>query len=134
MIMDITFPGGVKVDAGFHGFTVHTDQPKDHGGDGTAPAPFELFLASIGTCAGFYVLRFCQQRGLATEGLGLTLESIKDPGTGRTATIRLDIRLPQDFPEKYRDAVIRAADQCAVKRHIVEAPRFEVVTSVLETA
>lgn len=134
MIMDITFPGGVKVDAGFHGFTVHTDQPKDHGGDGTAPAPFELFLASIGTCAGFYVLRFCQQRGLATEGLGLTLESIKDPGTGRTATIRLDIRLPQDFPEKYRDAVIRAADQCAVKRHIVEAPSFEVVTSVLETA
>lgn len=134
MIMDITFPGGVKVDAGFHGFTVHTDQPKDHGGDGTAPAPFELFLASIGTCAGFYVLRFCQQRGLATEGLGLTLESIKDPETGRTATLRLDIRLPQDFPEKYRDAVIRAADQCAVKRHIVEAPRFEVVTSVLETA
>lgn len=135
MIMNITFPGGVKVDAGFHGFTVQTDQPKGHGGDGTAPAPFDVFLASIGTCAGFYVLRFCQQRGLATEGLGLTLETIKDPEAGRVATIRLDIRLPDGFPEKYRDAVIRAADQCAVKRHIVEAPRFEVVTSspALET-
>lgn len=136
MIMDITFPGGVKVDAGFHGFTVHTDQPKDHGGDGTAPAPFDVFLASIGTCAGFYVLRFCQQRGLSTEGLGLTLETIKDPEAGRVAAIRLDIRLPQGFPDKYREAVIRAADQCAVKRHVVEAPRFEVVASapVLETA
>jgi ribosomal protein S12 methylthiotransferase accessory factor len=136
MIMDITFPGGVKVDAGFHGFTVHTDQPRDHGGDGSAPAPFDVFLASIGTCAGFYVLRFCQQRGLAAEGLGLTLETIRDPEAGRVATIRLDIRLPEGFPEKYRDAVIRAADQCAVKRHIVEAPRFEVVTSspVLESA
>ena len=129
MNMDITFPGGLKVDAGFHGFTVHTDQPQDHGGDGAAPAPFDVFLASIGTCAGFYVLRFCQQRGLATAGLGLTLETVKDPEAGRIATIRLDIRLPEGFPEKYREAVIRAADQCAVKRHIVEAPRFEVVTS-----
>ncbi len=129
MIMDVTFPGGVKVDAGFHGFTVHTDQPEDHGGDNTAPSPFEFFLASIGTCAGFYVLRFCQQRGLATDGLGLTLESIRDPETKRVATIRLAIRLPEGFPEKYHEALIRTADQCAVKRAILEAPSFEVVAT-----
>jgi putative redox protein len=129
MNMQISFPGGVKVDAGVKGFTIHTDQPLDHGGGGTAPAPFDLFLASIGTCAGFYVLRFCQQRELPTDGLGLTLETVRDPQGGRIDTIRLEIQLPEGFPEKYRDAVIRAADQCAVKKHILEAPRFEVVTA-----
>jgi putative redox protein len=129
MNMQISFPGGLEVDAAFQGFTVHTDQPQDHGGAGTAPAPFDLFLASIGTCAGFYVLRFCQQRRLPTDGLGLTLETVKDSQSMRTDTIRLEIQLPEGFPEKYRDAVIRAADQCAVKRHIVEAPRFEVLTT-----
>jgi ribosomal protein S12 methylthiotransferase accessory factor len=129
MSMKITFPGGpqsVAVDAEFKGFTFHTDQPKDHGGGGTGPAPFDFFLASIGTCAGLYVLRFCQQRGLSTKGLGLTLDLAKAPDGSRIDTVRLQIHLPDGFPEKYRDAVIRAADQCAVKRHILEPPRFEV--------
>jgi putative redox protein len=128
MIMQISFPGGLKADAAFKGFTVRTDQPLDHGGDATAPTPFSLFLASIGTCAGLNVLAFCQKRGLSTDGLGLTMENIKDPESSRTAVIRLEIQLPEGFPEKYREAVIRAADQCTVKKHILEPPHFEVVT------
>jgi len=128
--MKITFPGGVAVDAEFRGLKVHTDQRVDHGGGGTGPEPFELFLASLGTCAGLYALRFCQQRGIDTTGLGLTLDTEKDPSGTRTGTVRLAIDLPGGFPEKYRDAIVRAADQCAVKRHILEAPRFEVTASL----
>lgn len=128
MNMKITFPGGVAVDADYKGFKIHTDQPKDHGGEGTGPAPFDLFLASLGTCAGLYVLRFCQQRDLPTEGLGLTLETIKDPEGKKIDLVLLEIQLPSGFPDKYSEAVIRAADQCAVKKHIFDPPRFEIVT------
>jgi putative redox protein len=126
MEMQIGFPGGVAVQALFDGFTVRTDQPAAAGGGGTAPAPFDLFLASIGTCAGFYALRFCQERGIPTEGLSLKLSTVRDPERKRLATIRLVLGLPPGFPEKYGPAIIRAMDQCAVKRHIVEAPGFEV--------
>ena len=132
--MSITFPGGVQVDAKFRGLKVHTDQRVDHGGDGTGPEPFELFLASLGTCAGFYALRFCQQRSIDTGGLELTLDTEKDPSGTRIGTVKIDIHLPEGFPEKYREAIVRAADQCAVKRHVVEAPVFEVVASRVRQA
>lgn len=122
--MDITFPGGVAVDARFNGFTLHTDQSVRHGGKSSGPTPFDLFLASIGACAGFYALRFCQERNLSTAGLGLRLATELDPSTGRLALVRLEMHLPPDFPEKYRAAIVRAADQCSVKRHILEPPRF----------
>lgn len=128
MDMKITFPGGLAVNAGFKGFTVATDQRVENGGGGTAPEPFDLFLASLGTCAGLYALRFCQQRGLDTAGLGLTLVTEKEPESKHLALVRLEIELPAGFPDKYRDAIVRAVDQCAVKRHIVEPPRFEVAT------
>lgn len=124
--MQITFPGGAAVDAQFRDLTVHTDQRVGHGGEGTGPEPFELFLASLGTCAGLYALRFCQQREIDTTGLGLTLTTEKDPSGTRIGTVRMEIQLPMGFPAKYRDAILRAADQCAVKRHIVEPPSFEL--------
>lgn len=129
MSMKITFPGGLAVNAAFKGFTVATDQKVENGGNASAPEPFDLFLASLGTCAGFYALRFCQQRGIDTEGLGLTLSTERDPEAKRLATIRLEIELPAGFPEKYREAIVRSVDQCAVKRHIVDPPRFEVMTA-----
>jgi ribosomal protein S12 methylthiotransferase accessory factor len=129
MNMKITFPGGLRVNAAFKGFVVTTDQGLEHGGDGTAPEPFDLFLASLGTCAGLYALRFCQQRGIATWDLGLTLTTKKHPEAKGLALVRLEIELPAGFPEKYREAIVRAVDQCAVKRHIVEPPPFEVVTT-----
>jgi putative redox protein len=124
----ITFPGGAAVDASFKGFTVHTDQTPEHGGGGTGPEPFDLFLASLGACAGLYALRFCQQRAIDTTGLGVKLSTVRDPGAPLLRTVRLEIQLPEGFPEKYHDAIIRAADQCPVKRHVLAPPAFEVVT------
>jgi len=126
--MEITFPGGLAVDARFDGFCVRTDQPVDYGGENSAPAPFDLFLVSIGTCAGFFALRFCQERELPTEGLKLTLETERDAERHRMSKIRLTIHLPPGFPEKYRRAIIRATNQCSVKRAIIDPPEFDAVT------
>lgn len=128
MAMEITFPGGVAVNALYKGFTIATDQPEKAGGKNSAPAPFDLFMASIGTCAGFFALRFCQERELPIEGLKVSLDTERDPESHRIAKIRIRIDLPEGFPEKYRKAIVRAVDQCTVKRHILEPPQFEVVT------
>lgn len=122
----ISFPGGVAVDATYKGNTVRTDQPPAAGGTGSAMSPFDLFLASIATCMGFYALRFCQERNLATEGLGLTLEPVRDEQAKRLSLIRVELVLPPAFPEKYRPAIERAVDHCAVKKHILEPPAFEL--------
>lgn len=128
MEMEITFPGGARVDAVFGPHTVRTDQPAKGGGEDSAPTPFQLFLASIGTCAGIYVLGFCRQRGLPTAGVKLTQRLRVDPATGRVAEIDLEIRVPADFPEKYRDALVRAAEQCTVKKHLESPPRISART------
>ena len=125
-LMEIDFPGGAAVSARFRGHEILTDQPARAGGNDTAPPPFDLFLASIGTCAGFYALRFCQSREIDTEGLGVTLEPVRDPETKRIATIRIELKLPPGFPERYHRVILRAVDQCAVKRHIVQPPEFDV--------
>ena len=130
MDMIISFPGGARVNAEFGGLTVKTDQPTQGGGDGSAPTPFATFLASIGTCAGIYVLGFCKQRGLATDGIRLVQQMERDPATGLVGTIRLRIEVPPSFPEKYYDALIRAADQCAVEKHLEHPPQFDVMTVV----
>ncbi len=127
MAMEVTFPGGVAVEAQFKGFTVRTDQPVQAGGQGSASSPFDLFLASIGTCAGYFALRFCQERGIDTAGLRVTLDTERAPEGHRIGKIRMEAHLPPGFPEKYRKAILRAMDECAVKRHIVEPPEFEVV-------
>jgi ribosomal protein S12 methylthiotransferase accessory factor len=125
--MDIRFPGGLRVEALHEGFWIRTDQPLAQGGGGEAPSPFDLFLASIGTCAGFYALRFCQQRNLDTEGLALSVTPERDSAGKRVVRIRIEIALPPAFPAKYREPILRAVDQCAVKRHLAEPPQFDVV-------
>jgi len=126
----VTFPGGARVDAEFGSHTIRTDQPPQAGGDGSAPAPFALFLASIGTCAGIYVLGFCRQRGLPTDGIRIVQRMDPDPRTGMIGSIALDIEVPPGFPAKYHDALVRAASQCAVKKHLEAPPRFDVRTVV----
>jgi len=133
MLLTISFPGGVAVDATINGHTVRTDQLAPLG-SAEAMTPFDLFFASIGTCAGFYALRFCQERGIATEGLGLSVEPVRDPVRKRVGTVRMLLRLPDAFPEKYEEAILRAIDQCSVKRHVLEAPAFEVAVERAATA
>jgi ribosomal protein S12 methylthiotransferase accessory factor len=133
MDMTVTFPGGLRVDARFGPHQIQTDQPLKAGGDGSAPAPFSLFLASIGTCAGIYVLSFCRQRGLPTDDIQITQRIVPDPVKGLVGRVELDIEVPENFPEKYYDALVRAADQCAVKKHLESPPEFAVRTVVRET-
>jgi putative redox protein len=126
----VTLPGGKKVDALVGKHVVRTDQPAESGGDDTAPPPFALFLAAIGTCAGIYVAGFCQKRGLPTEGIRIRQRNHFDRETGALQRVELDVEVPPAFPEKYREALVRVADQCAVKKAIQAQPTFEVRTVV----
>lgn len=126
MEMKVYFPGNLRVDADYKGFTIHTDQPVSAGGDGSAPAPFDLFMVSIGTCAGIFMLSFMKQRGIDPEGSGVTLRSERDPH-GMIGKVDLVLHLPAGFPEKYEAAIVRAVEQCSVKRHIHQPPAFSVI-------
>jgi putative redox protein len=128
MEMTVDFPGGARVNAHFGSFTVETDQPKEEGGEGTAPTPFELFLASLATCAGFYVLGYCKTRGISTDGIKLIQKLEHDPAGKLIRKVRLEILLPPEFPKKYSSAVVRAAASCFVKKHLENPPAFEIVT------
>jgi ribosomal protein S12 methylthiotransferase accessory factor len=124
MEMQITFPGGARVRADFGDYSILTDQPADKGGDGSAPAPFDHFLASIGTCAGFFVNKFLTQRKLSTEGVSVVLRTTRDPETRMVTEIELDVVLPDDFPEKYERAIVNSVNLCSVKKHLLTPPRF----------
>jgi ribosomal protein S12 methylthiotransferase accessory factor len=130
MEMMISFPGNKKVDSTYKGFTVHTDQPVSEGGENTAPSPFDLFLASIGTCAGIYVSSFCSERQIDTADLRLILGFSANAVTGMVEQIDIQIKLPSGFPEKYKAAVIRTAEMCFVKKHLSAPPQFHVAASI----
>lgn len=128
-MMKIKLAGRKKVNAELNGFTVYTDQPLAAGGEGTAPAPFDMFLASLGTCAGIYIVGFCQSRGLDSEGIEIELKLGYDQVQRRIGSVDLDIQVPSDFPEKYREALVNTANLCAVKKFIENPPTFNTYTS-----
>ena len=128
-MMEITFDGGKVVTAHSHGHQIKTDQPVSSGGENSAPAPFELYLASIGTCAGIYVKSFCDNRKIPTDKIKIIQNNEFDKESGLPVNITLDIQLPADFPEKYKAAVISVAALCKVKRSIASPPVFNVITS-----
>ncbi len=130
MEMIIDFPGGSRVDAHFGGFSVPTDQPPSGGGEGSAPTPFATFLSTIGTCAGIYVLGFCRQRGISTDGIRLVQRMQVDPMTRLVNEVQVTIELPDGFPAKYAEAVVRAAEQCAVKKHFEQPPVIHVSSTL----
>jgi ribosomal protein S12 methylthiotransferase accessory factor len=131
MRIETRFEGGLGVSADLRGHRVRTDQPASSGGADAAPSPFDLFLASLATCAGYYALQFCRKRGIDEAGLAVTLEVDKDPETGRLRELNFEVSPPAALPEKYRDALLRAVDQCAVKRALGAPP---VMTSKLVAA
>lgn len=126
----VSFPGGLRVDAEYKGFLINTDQPIYSGGEETAPAPFDLFLASIATCAGIYVVYFCRERGIPTDKAVVIMRTEKNPETKMIARISIELQLPPEFPEKYKNAVIRAVDQCSVKAHILKPPAFSIEAKI----
>ncbi|MCC6299965.1 MAG: OsmC family protein [Anaerolineales bacterium] len=130
----IDFPGGARVDAHFNGHTVKTDQPAAGGGEGAAPTPFEMFLASLGACAGTYILGFCRQRNLPTEGIRVVQRTRTNHDTGKLEKVEMEIQIPPSFPQQYRSALIRSAELCKVKKTIENPPLFEIVTRETEGA
>ena len=130
MELNITFGKGKRVDAEVNGFTIRTDQSVAGGGEASAPEPFTYFLSSIGTCAGIYVLGFCQARSIPTDEIRLTQRVEYDREKHRLSRVAIDIHLPASFPDKYRDAVRRAAETCAVKRAILDPPDFVIETKL----
>lgn len=129
MDMEVNFPGGKKVDAEYKGFTIKTDQSKKEGGESSAPEPFSLFLASIGTCTGVYVLEFCKKRDIPTDNIKLILKLNKNRELHLVDKIEIDVQVPNDFPDKYKNAIIKAASLCAVKRHLENPPKIEIIVT-----
>jgi ribosomal protein S12 methylthiotransferase accessory factor len=127
--MEITFDGGKIITAHTHGHSIKTDQPVDNGGTNTAPAPFDIFLASIGTCAGIYVKSFCDNRNIPTEGIKIIQTQEWNQETGLPTAVKIDIKVPEGFPEKYKASLVHVAELCKVKKSIANPPRFEIVTS-----
>jgi ribosomal protein S12 methylthiotransferase accessory factor len=128
--MEITFNGGKVVTAYLHGHIIKTDQPVNSGGENSAPTPFELYLASIGTCAGIYVKSFCDNRQIPTDNIKIVQTIEYDKESGLPANILIDVQLPPDFPEKYKASVIHVAELCKVKKSIKNPPEFKIVTSL----
>lgn len=126
--INVSFPGNLVVEAESGAFTIRTDQPVKSGGDNSAPSPSDLFLVSIATCAGFFALRFCQERKIDTSTMSLNMGYDWNKETKRYGTFSIELKLPEGFPDKYRKAIVRAMDQCAVKRHIIDPPDFAVTT------
>ena len=126
MEIKVHSPGGLVVDAYFGDFKVSTDQPLADGGTNSAPSPFDLFLASLATCAGYYVAAFCRERGLPTEGMAIRMTNDWNDKTHLAENVHIEVVLPPDFPSKYRRAVIRAAGMCTVKRHLEQPPAFHI--------
>ena len=130
MDMRIRLGGGKKVDAEFGAFVLRTDQPKQYGGEDSAPSPFDLFLASIGTCAGYFIQNYCQSRGLSTEGVEIVQQMDWDTARHLVTKVRLAIRVPESFPEPYRASLVSAVNLCTVKKHLKNPPEIEAATVV----
>jgi ribosomal protein S12 methylthiotransferase accessory factor len=128
MDIEVYFEEGAKVNARMGKHIIKTDQKVHGGGEDSAPAPFDYFLASLVTCAGIYVKVFCDKRGIDSSGIRIIQKHRNDGESRKLAGIDLEILLPDDFPEKYRDAVIKAADRCAVKRMLKDPPEIRVQT------
>ena len=128
-MMEITFDGGKVVTAHMHGHVIRTDQPPESGGGNTAPAPFELFLASIGTCAGIYVKSFCDNRQIPAENIKLIQTTRYNKETGLPSEVNIEIKLPPDFPEKYKASILHVAGLCKVKKSIADPPSFEITAT-----
>ncbi len=125
-IVAVDFPGGKRVDARVGQFLIETDQSEKAGGSASAPEPFDLFLASIATCAGIFALGFCQARNLSTEGMALKMVCERDEKKKLFGKMTFQLTLPQGFPDKYRNGITRSMELCAVKRHMTDAPEFSV--------
>jgi len=127
-VIEVSFPKGKQVSANIKGFDLLTDQPVAAGGNGEAASPFDFFLSSLATCAGFYAVSFCQSRDIDTTGMSVELSREVDKETKLISNIEIKLIVPTGFPEKYEKSILRAMDQCSVKRHLDNPPAISTIT------
>ncbi len=125
--LEVVFAGNKKVNVKFRGFEIKTDQPIEAGGDGTAPTPYDLFLSSIAACAGIFALSFFETRKLSMNGFKIWLEVEWDSVKHRLSKAIIKMKLPPDFPDKYKKALVEAVNLCSVKRTIKDPPEFDIM-------
>jgi putative redox protein len=127
----VSFPSPTRIQASAGGLTVEVGPPPDRGGDPDAYGPFDILLCSLAACTGFQVADFLRERGFDTADAGVRIEAERSPETHLLERISIEIDVPAGFPDKYRDAIVRAAGLCFIKQQLGQKP--EIVTSVAGT-
>ena len=134
MELKVTLEGGKRVATRVGNHVIETDQPKESGGDDSAPAPYDLFLASIATCVGFYIQSYCETKDIDVTGIRITLNATRDPESRQVSGFVTTIEVPPSLPDKLYPVLCKVAEQCAVKKTIMSNPSFVVKTRPLTPA
>lgn len=124
MEIKVNFLDNLRLEAKFDDFTVIADQPIRYKGDGSAPGPFDYFLASSALCAAYFVKLYCQTRDIPTEHIRLSQNNIVDPENRYAQIFKIQVELPADISEKDRQGILRSIDRCTVKKVVQQGPEF----------
>ena len=128
MEINVNFLDNLRLEAKFDDFTVITDQPIRYKGDGSAPSPFDYFLASSALCAAYFVRVYCLARDIPTHNIRLSQNNIVDPENRYNQIFKIQVELPEDISDKDRQGILRAIDRCTVKKVVQTGPDFQIET------
>jgi len=128
MEIKVNFLDNLKLEAKFDDFTVTADQPIRYKGDGSAPSPFDYFLASSALCAAYFIKVYCKARDISTENIKLSQNNIVDPEDRYNQIFQIQVELPDDISDKDRQGILRSIDRCTVKKVVQTGPEFKIET------
>lgn len=126
MEIKVNFLDNLRLEAKFDDFTVIADQPIRYKGDGSAPGPFDYFLASSAMCAAYFVKVYCNSRDIPTENIRLSQNNIVDPEDRYNQIFKIQVELPESISDKDRQGILRSIDRCTVKKVVQTGPEFKV--------
>ena len=126
MEIKVNFLDNLRLEAKFDDFTVITDQPIRYKGDGSAPSPFDYFLASSALCAAYFVKVYCNSRDIPTDNIRLSQNNIVDPEDRYNQIFKIQVELPEDISDKDRQGILRSIDRCTVKKVVQTGPEFQI--------
>ena len=126
MEIKVNFLDKLRLEAKFDDFTVIADQPIRYKGDGSAPGPFDYFLASSALCAAYFVKLYCETRGISTENIRLSQNNIVDPENRYQQIFKIQVELPADISAKDRQGILRSIERCTVKKVVQAGPEFVI--------
>ncbi|WP_351088306.1 OsmC domain/YcaO domain-containing protein [Shewanella sp. S1-49-MNA-CIBAN-0167] len=128
MEIKVNFLDNLRLEAKFDDFTVTTDQPIRYKGDGSAPSPFDYFLASSALCAAYFLKVYCKARDISTDNIKLSQNNIVDPENRYNQIFQIQVELPDDISDKDREGILRSIDRCTVKKVVQTGPEFKIET------